>query len=138
MEDISQAATASLLQIDKNNTLPGWFNLHRQLCTDWVRDNPKTRQYGLTSGPLMRTFPELRDWHTTLSIIDMALLLQMERILMPLRIFGSAKDKFKRMHGTCDDHVSSYLVEFKWQRGIRDHDVRFQKALELIRTYYLV
>ncbi|ESO11753.1 hypothetical protein HELRODRAFT_166780 [Helobdella robusta] len=41
MGDICQAATASLLQIDKNNTLPDWFNLHRQLCTDWVRDNPK-------------------------------------------------------------------------------------------------
>ncbi|ESN97760.1 hypothetical protein HELRODRAFT_143239, partial [Helobdella robusta] len=41
MGDISQAETASLLQIDENNTLPDWFNLHRQLCTDWVRDNPK-------------------------------------------------------------------------------------------------
>ncbi|ESO12409.1 hypothetical protein HELRODRAFT_158933 [Helobdella robusta] len=41
MGDISQAATASLLQIDKNNTLTDWFNLHRQLYIDWVRDNPK-------------------------------------------------------------------------------------------------
>ncbi|ESO04798.1 hypothetical protein HELRODRAFT_172472 [Helobdella robusta] len=36
MGDISQAATAPLLQIDKNNTLLDWFNLHHQLCTDWV------------------------------------------------------------------------------------------------------
>ncbi|ESO02839.1 hypothetical protein HELRODRAFT_174268 [Helobdella robusta] len=52
-------------------------------------------------------------------------------------LWKCAKDKFKRMHGTCDDHVSSCL-EFMWQRGIKDRDERFQTALELIRTYYPV
>ncbi|ESO03953.1 hypothetical protein HELRODRAFT_79698, partial [Helobdella robusta] len=53
-------------------------------------------------------------------------------------LWKCAKDKFKQMHGTCDAHISSYLDEFMWQRGARDRDERFQRALELIRTYYVV
>ena len=48
------------------------------------------------------------------------------------------KDKMKRMRGTTDEHVASYLDEFMWHKTIGDRKVRFQRALELIRTYYPV
>ncbi|ESN90888.1 hypothetical protein HELRODRAFT_182466 [Helobdella robusta] len=40
MGDISQATVASLPQIDSSKTLPDWFNFHRELCTEWVREKP--------------------------------------------------------------------------------------------------
>ncbi|ESO05791.1 hypothetical protein HELRODRAFT_191383 [Helobdella robusta] len=41
-------------------------------------------------------------------------------------LWRCAKHKIKRMNGTCNDHMSSYLDEF------------LMKALELIHTYYPV
>ncbi|ESN96498.1 hypothetical protein HELRODRAFT_189269 [Helobdella robusta] len=40
MYDVSQATVASILDLDVGHTLPDWFNLHRDLCFDWARDNP--------------------------------------------------------------------------------------------------
>ncbi|ESN97742.1 hypothetical protein HELRODRAFT_177802 [Helobdella robusta] len=40
MYDVSQATVASILDLDVGHTLPDWFNLHRDLCIDWARDNP--------------------------------------------------------------------------------------------------
>ncbi|ESN98926.1 hypothetical protein HELRODRAFT_162396 [Helobdella robusta] len=47
-------------------------------------------------------------------------------------------DKLKRMRGTSDANTLSYLDEFLWHRQRRngDRSTCFQKALELIRTYY--
>ncbi|ESN91355.1 hypothetical protein HELRODRAFT_165380 [Helobdella robusta] len=53
-------------------------------------------------------------------------------------LWRCAKHKIKRMNATCNDHMSSYLDEFLWQRSVRNRDDRFQKALELIRTHYPV
>jgi len=38
--DISQATVGELLGLDTVHTLPNWFNMHRDLCIDWVRANP--------------------------------------------------------------------------------------------------
>ncbi|ESN96916.1 hypothetical protein HELRODRAFT_178716 [Helobdella robusta] len=40
MYDVSQAMVASILDLDVGHTLSDWFNLHRDLCIDWARDNP--------------------------------------------------------------------------------------------------
>ena len=42
LDDISQATVGVLLQLDTGHTLPDWYNMHRDLCTFYVRDNPIT------------------------------------------------------------------------------------------------
>ena len=38
--DVSQAMVGELLGLDTVHTLPNWFNVHRDLCIDWMRANP--------------------------------------------------------------------------------------------------
>ena len=49
-----------------------------------------------------------------------------------------AKDKFKRMHGTSQAHVSSYADEFLWHRKCGARDECFENAVALIRWRYPV
>jgi len=34
--DVSQVSLAAMLNVDANHTLPNWFNMHWDLCIDWV------------------------------------------------------------------------------------------------------
>ncbi|ESN96782.1 hypothetical protein HELRODRAFT_163905 [Helobdella robusta] len=54
----------------------------------------------------------------------------------PTNIWRYAKDKFKRMRGTCDNHLSSYLDEFMWHRSIARNENKFERALILMKTFY--
>jgi len=38
---VSQATVGAWLDIDTKRTLPDWFNMHRDLCIDWMRAHPK-------------------------------------------------------------------------------------------------
>ena len=53
-------------------------------------------------------------------------------------LWRCAKDKFKRMRGTSDELIASYLDEFLRHRMAGDRHLCFQRALELIREYYPV
>ena len=39
--DVSQATVGAWLDVDTKRTLPDWFNMHRDLCIDWMRAHPK-------------------------------------------------------------------------------------------------
>jgi len=41
--DVSQATVGAWLDVDTKRTLPDWFNMHRDLCIDWMRAHPKQR-----------------------------------------------------------------------------------------------
>lgn len=38
--DVSQATVGAWLDIDTRRTLPDWFNMHRDLCIDWMAAHP--------------------------------------------------------------------------------------------------
>ena len=38
--DVSQATLGELLGLDTVHTLLNWFNMHRDLCIDWMRAYP--------------------------------------------------------------------------------------------------
>jgi hypothetical protein len=48
------------------------------------------------------------------------------------------KDKFKRMHGTKDAHITSYVDDFLWHRRHGHRDECFNNAVELMRWRYPV
>ena len=51
-------------------------------------------------------------------------------------LWKCAKDKFKRMHGTCDAHISSYLAEFMWHREHGSRDACFENTVAMMRWRY--
>ncbi|ESN91386.1 hypothetical protein HELRODRAFT_165415 [Helobdella robusta] len=123
MNDVSQAMVAGLLDLNVGNTLPDWFNLHRDLCMDWARDNPAqigktvwtgqwaaynriTTVTGLNHQTVNHfiTFRAVNGVHTN----------EVENL------WRCAKQKFKKMNGTCDAHIQSYLDEFMWLCTIGD------------------
>ncbi|ESO06009.1 hypothetical protein HELRODRAFT_160116 [Helobdella robusta] len=50
-------------------------------------------------------------------------------------LWRCAKDKFKGLKETCDNHLSSYLDEFMWHRSIARKKDKFERTLTLMKTF---
>jgi len=206
--DVSQATVGELLGLDTVHTLPNWFNMHRDLCIDWMRANPpviggpghivqideslisKAKRavnararpvaerwvFGgidtTTSEAFLVEVPQ-RDAATLLPVLQQHVLpgttvwsdqwaayrqipqvtgLPHQTVNHSLHfvnpatgvntntvenMWRCAKDKFKRMHGTSQAHISSYLQEFLWRRQHSREDC-FESAVALMRWRYPV
>jgi len=40
LQDVSEASVGAMLHLDTMHTLPDWFNMHRDLCIDWMQAHP--------------------------------------------------------------------------------------------------
>jgi len=97
----------------------------------------KGRKSGVTNGPHIGTLFKLWDATVNHSVnfVDPGTGLHTNSVE---NLWRCAKDKFKRMHGTSDAHIASYLDEFLWRHRHGSRDVCFNNAVELMRWHYPV